>query len=98
MKMNKKLTYEELELNVKKWKRIYFIMVIILFGSLLISTNIGSKNDNLEKELRWCEYNNDPKVINGNLYIGYEDGVRISYNRFNGVWYRCNNGCEVITD
>lgn len=99
MMMNKKPTYKDLELGIRRWKRTYLILVIILLGLLIISTYVGSQKDNLEKELRWCEYNNVPEVINGNLYIGYEDGVRVGYHQSylnKSIWYRCVRDCGVI--
>jgi len=40
-----------------------------------------------------------PKVINGNIYIGYEEGVRIGYHQsINGTWNRCAKECRIIED
>lgn len=45
-----------------------------------------------------CENKLVPEVVNGNLYIGYEDGRRIGYHEWNGTWFRCVDGCEEIKD
>ena len=86
-------------------KREFFrgiIIGLILIGIIIISllvlipshmTKDYQKGFNVGYERASINFN--PEVINGNLYIGYEDGKRIGYHYWNETWYR--NGIEIET-
>ena len=47
-----------------------------------------------EEGYKRCSSNSKAEVINGNLWVGYEDGVRVGFHYWNGTWYR--NGVELL--
>ncbi len=102
--MKNKPTHKELELSIKKlkrsWKWTYWTAVLLGLVLLFLLGASGFANQKLESQL--TQYQNSvpvPEAINGNLYIGYEDGVRIGYHQDylnKSIWYRCVKTCEVI--
>ena len=96
--MKTKKTRGELKED-KKWLIVLSFSFGVLF--LLVSTTAihrDLKIEELQTQLSECQ-DEIPEVINGNLYIGYEDGVRIGYHQDylnKNIWYRCARDCEVI--
>jgi len=73
------------------------ILVIIIFLIGVISTSESFVKRNYSHPT-YAELDK-PQVINGNLYIGYQDGVRIGYHQDgNGVWWKCVRGCVPLPD
>lgn len=53
--MKSKPTYKEIELNMKRFKRTYVVLIILLFSLLILFSYIGSKNKNLLEENKILE-------------------------------------------
>jgi len=96
-----KQTREELERERREWKYRFFsiltaLVVLFFIFYLYLDKFYDLQQENLalkEQINQSCQ----AEVINGNLYIGYEDGVRIGYHQdYNGTWYRCARECEVL--
>ena len=93
MKQNKDKQIREM------WNVILALIIAFfaLLGMVIVEDNRAYK---AEQELQSCQ-DDFPlaEVINGNLYVGYEDGVRVGFHQdYNGTWYRCARDCEVIED
>jgi len=75
-----------------EWAYIFLIAVLMLLSILLIDKYKSERdiNDKLNIQIQQLS---TPEVINGNLYIGYENGIRIGYYQWNNSWYR--NGVEI---
>ncbi len=72
------------------------IMILLVVFTILFIPSDQTKNyyEGLGVGYERCSASLYPEVINSNLYIGYEEGIRIGYYEFNGTWYR--NGIELI--
>ncbi len=53
--MKSKPNYQELELTIKRLRRSYIVLIILLFGSLILFSYIGSRNKNLLEENKILE-------------------------------------------
>lgn len=72
----------------------FFLFILAFFIAIAFQNQIIE----LKQQVQYY-YEQVPEVINGNLYIGYEDGVRVGYHRDyidESIWYRCARDCEVI--
>ncbi len=88
----------ELEESRSNW-RFWCIGFIVIFTFLLIFSIIDDNNlIKIESQLAECQEDIPlAEVINGNLYVGYENGVRVGFHQdYNDTWYRCVRECEVI--
>jgi len=82
------------EIVWKTWAITVFILFII---SIVAGFGMIKINQNLQSQLQSCQEKVPiGEVINGNLYVGYEEGIRIGYHNFNGTWFRCVKNCEVL--
>ena len=78
-----------------------FVSILFLFACIVAIVFIvlwGVDTDKLQQELQSCQEEVPlAEVINGNLYVGYEDGVRVGFHQdYNGTWYRCVRDCGVL--
>ena len=100
------MTSKKTKTKQEDWKRVIIglcilvILVSILFiGTLIYVKNLNKDKVTLDSEdfLELYFKSLQAEVIYGNLYVGYEDGVRIGYHQdYNGTWYRCARSCEEI--
>ena len=86
---------------------VYTILFVLLVGiaigtvfALIIDNKLESQ---LQRELQSCKsdyfWDTRAEVINGNLYVGYEDGVRVGFHQdLNDTWYRCARDCVALED
>ena len=91
--------------KTKEFINVALFLLLIGFAmgtvfTLLIDNKLESQ---LQSELQQCEnayfWDTRAEVIKGNLYVGYEDGVRVGFHQdYNGTWYRCARDCVVLED
>lgn len=100
MTPSKKLTYKELKKENNRWFLAFFAIGIAWMFSILV-LNHGQMI--IQKDLTQCQADLNEitkvEVINGNLYVGYFEGIRIGYHQdYNGTWYQCKGRqeCEVL--
>ncbi len=70
-----------------------FCIIVIVFTFSYAMEVLNDDIKDLERKLLECKVPT-AEVINGNLWVGYEDGVRVGFHEFNGTWYR--NGMELV--
>ena len=89
--MNKK------ELQIKYGgERLWKVVAIIFAIAFIITVGLLDYRSYQMNKKVILDY---PEVIYGNLYIGYEDGVRIGYHQdYNETWYRCAKGCVKLEE
>ena len=85
----KKPTYEELEKENKRlsefWIYLGFVALIYVLVWSYQYNKFEEENAQLKEQISQLS---TAEVINGNLYVGYEDGVRIGFHQdYNGTWY-----------
>lgn len=96
----KKPTYEELEKENKRlsefWIYLGFVALIYVLVWSYQYNKFEEENAQLKEQISQLS---TAEVINGNLYVGYEDGVRIGFHQdYNGTWYRCAKDCMEIQE